>query len=67
MTARAAVAVMAGTAAWYPHPQLAPWLALGTVPILNLVVLRAPGAYLLLRAWWFLAPLAAGAMSAWTV
>ena len=73
MTARTAVAVMAGTAAWYVHAQLAPWPAPGAVPILDLVELRNPGAYLLLRAWWFLAPLltgatlAAGAMSAWTV
>ena len=44
-----------------------------TVPNLALVELRNPGAYLLLRAWWFLLPfvtgaaLATGAMSAWTV
>ena len=73
MTARTAVAVMAGMVAWYMHPQHAPWPAPGSVPILDLIALRNPGAYLLLRAWWFLAPLATGAtlaaavMSAWTV
>ena len=73
MTARTAVAVMAGTAAWYLHPQHSPWPAPGTVPILDLIELRNPGAYLLFRAWWFLAPLATAAtlaaalMSAWTV
>ena len=73
MTARTAAAVMAGSAAWYVHLQHAPWPAAGTVPILDMIELRNPGAYLLLRAWWFLAPLATGmtlaaaAMSAWTV
>ena len=73
MTARTAVAVMAGTVAWYLHPQHSPWPAPGTVPILDMIELRNPGAYLLLRAWWFLAPLvtaatlAAALMSAWTV
>ena len=59
--------------AWYVHPEHAPWPAPGSVPILDLIALRNPGAYLLFRAWWFLAPLATGAtlaaaaMSAWTV
>ena len=61
MTARTAVAVMAGTVAWYLHPQHSPWPAPGTVPIVDMVELRNPGAYLLLRAWWFLAPLATAA------
>ena len=64
---------MAGMLAWYVHPQHVPWPGPGSVPILDLIALRNPGAYLLLRAWWFLAPLATGAtlaaaaMSAWTV
>ena len=73
MTARTAVAVTAGMLAWYVHPQHAPWPAPGSVPILDLIALRNPGAYLLFKAWWFIAPfatgttLAAAAISAWTV
>ena len=73
MTARTAVAVTAGMLAWHVHGQHVPWPAAGTVPILDLIALRNPDAYLLLKAWWFLAPLATGttlaatAISAWTV
>ena len=67
MTARTAVAVMAGTVALHLHPQHAPWSAPGTVPILDPVELRNPCSYLLCRAWRFLAPLAAVLTSAWTV
>lgn len=44
MTARAVAAVMAGTAAWYLHPQHSPWPASGTVPTLDVIELRNPGA-----------------------
>ena len=73
LTVRTAVAVAAGASVWYLQPHYAPWPASGTVPILDLVELRNPGAYLVLRAWWWLAPLATGsvlaaaAMSAWSV
>ena len=73
LTGRTALAVAAGTAVWYVHPQYAPWPGTGTVPVLDLIEFRNPLAYLLFRAWWFLAPLttgsilAAAAMSAWSV
>ncbi|MYB53717.1 MAG: hypothetical protein F4X77_16200 [Acidobacteriia bacterium] len=73
MTARTAVAVMAGMFVWYVHPQHAPWPAPESVPILDLIALHNPGAHLLLKAWWYLARLATGttlaaaAVSAWTV
>ena len=73
LTVRTAVAVATGASVWYLQPHYAPWPASGTVPILDLVELRNPGAYLVLRAWWWLAPLATGsvlaaaAMSAWSV
>ena len=73
MTARTVVAAMAGCLAWYLHARHVPWPATGTVPVLDMIELRNPGAYLLLKVWWFLAPLAtvttlaAAAMSAWTV
>lgn len=73
MTARTAVAVLTGCPACYLHGQNAPWPAMGTVPILEMSEQRNAGAYLLCRAWWFLAPLvtgttlAAATVSAWAV
>ena len=73
LTGRSAIAAGAGAAAWYLHPEFAPWPPSGAVPILDLIELRNPGAYLLFRAWWWLAPLATGsvltasALSAWAV
>ena len=73
LTGRSAIAAGAGAAAWYLHPEFAPWPPFGAVPILDLIELRNPGAYLLFRAWWWLAPLATGsvltasALSAWAV
>ncbi len=61
LTLRTAVPVPAGTVASYPHPQQASWLVPGAVPILDMIELRNPGAYLLVPAWWFLAPLATSA------
>ena len=72
MTARTAVAAMAGSFAWHLHPQHPPRLPTGTVPILDMIELRNRGAQLLFRAQRLLAPLAKGitpaanAMSAWT-
>lgn len=51
MTARTAVAMMAGTVALYLHSQHAPWPAPGTVPILDPVELRNSCSYLLCRVW----------------
>ena len=73
LTARSAIAAGAGAAAWYLHPEFAPWPPSGTVPILDLIELRNPVAYALFRSWWWLAPLATGsvlaasAISAWAV
>ena len=64
LTARSAAALAAGTLAWYCHALWLPWPAPGTVPLLDLVQLRNPSAYALFRAWWWLAPLAAGSVLA---
>ncbi len=72
MTARTAVAAMAGSFAWHLQAQHPPRLPMGTVPILDMIELRNRGAQLLFRAQRLLAPLAKGilpaanAMSAWT-
>lgn len=71
LTARTAVATMAGSLAWHLHAQHAPRLATGTVPILDMIELRNRGAHLLFRAQRLLGPLAKGitraaiAKSAW--
>ncbi len=64
LTARSATALAAGALAWYLHALWLPWPPSGTVPLLDLVQLRNPSAYALFRAWWWLAPLAAGSLLA---
>ena len=61
VTARTSVLVMARTVARFLHTQHSPWPAPGAVPILDMIELRYPGAYLLLPAWWFLDPPATAA------
>ena len=64
LTNRAVAAMAAGSVAWYAHGLWLPWPAAGSVPLLDLVELRNPGAYTLFRIWWWLAPLCAGSVLA---
>ena len=47
LTSPSAIVAGSGAAAWYLHPEVAPWPPLDAVPILDLIELRNPGAYLL--------------------
>lgn len=73
LTRRRVAAVAAGVLCWYAlQPQLN-WPAAGSIPLLDLVELRNPTAYVLVRAWHWLAPLATGTVlaallgSAWSL
>ena len=71
LTTRRVAALSAGVLAWYAAAPESAWPAPGSVPLLDLVALRNPLGWLLIRAWFWLAPLAAGtvlaamAVSAW--